>query len=285
MQAEVRVAFHRYNDVWTDDGTRQLGRPELLTMMQTIIDTQIQISKAAGKSFYGIKIIFTALRSGSIEDMEYVMDEAIEIKAQFPSLICGFDMAGQEDAGFPLTHWIPSLLKMRAKIEARGLDLPFIFHAGETLSHGTETDGNLYDALLLNTKRIGHGFSIVQHPLLMEMCKTRGVAIEICPISNEVLGLCPGVRSHPMTPLLAMGVPCTINSDDPGVFNSTLSHDFYQVLTGSEEMDLMGWRVLIEWSFEYSCMSKEEKRERIEVFRGEWEEFCKDIIKKYGQFV
>jgi len=37
-------------------------------------------------------------------------------------------------------------------------EIPFIFHAGETLGDGTEADNNLYDAILLGTKRIGHGF-------------------------------------------------------------------------------------------------------------------------------
>lgn len=30
-------------------------------------------------------------------------------------------------------------------------------------------------------------FSLAKHPLLMQMCKERGVAIEVCPISNEIL--------------------------------------------------------------------------------------------------
>ncbi|KAG9191576.1 adenosine deaminase CECR1 [Alternaria panax] len=281
--AEIRVAFHRYNDVWTDDGTHTIPRPELLKLMNDIIKSEVATAAAAGKTFYGVKIIFSALRSGKMEDMEYVMDECIALKQEYPELICGFDMCGQEDAGYPLTHWVPSLLQMRSKCDELGVDLPFVLHAGETLSHGTETDGNLFDALLLNSKRIGHGFSIAQHPLLMEMCKTRGVAIEVCPISNEVLGLCPGVRSHPMTPLLAFGVPCTINSDDPGVFSSSLSHDFYQTMIGSESMDLAGWRKLIEWSFEYSCMSSEEKTTRLAVFKTEWEAFCEGIVDEYSE--
>lgn len=48
-------------------------------------------------------------------------------------------------------------------------------------------DENLYDAMLLGTKRIGHGFSLVKHPKLMAMCRERGVALEVCPISNEIL--------------------------------------------------------------------------------------------------
>lgn len=38
-----------------------------------------------------------------------------------------------------------------------GLDVPLILHAGETLGDGDITDDNVYDAILLGTKRIGHG--------------------------------------------------------------------------------------------------------------------------------
>lgn len=105
---------------------------------------------------------------------------------------------------------------MREKITALGLDLPFILHAGETHDHGGETDSNLYDAILLGTKRIGHGFSITKHPLLMQLCKERNIAIETCPLSNEILGLNPTTKTNHLPVLLSNGVPCTINSDDPG---------------------------------------------------------------------
>jgi adenosine deaminase CECR1 len=125
-------------------------------------------------------------------------------------------MQGQEDTGYPLSHWIPELLAMRTKINELQLDLPFIFHAGETHDHGGETDSNLYDAILLGTKRIGHGFSLTKHPLLMQICKERDIAVETCPISNEVLGLCGSVKEHHLPILMANCVPCTVNSDDPG---------------------------------------------------------------------
>lgn len=127
-----------------------------------------------------------------------------------------FDLQGQEDSGLPLKHWIPELLEMRARVKALGLDLPFIFHAGETLDHGGDTDSNLFDAILLGTKRIGHGFSLIKHPLLMQLCKERNIAIETCPLSNEVLGLCPTTKTHHLPILLSNCVPCTVNSDDPG---------------------------------------------------------------------
>ncbi|TFB00610.1 Adenosine deaminase CECR1-A, partial [Trichoderma ghanense] len=177
MYAEIRVALNYGFAIKSDDGTRELKQKEALQILQQVFREETPKIHAAEHVFYAVKVIYACMRSSSREAMLWCMDNCIEMKQLFPDLICAFDMQGQGDMGHPLSYWVPDLLEMCARITALNLDLPFIFHAGETLDHGT------------CTKRIGHGFSITKHPLLMQICKEREIAIETCPISNEVLGL------------------------------------------------------------------------------------------------
>jgi adenosine deaminase CECR1 len=134
-------------------------------------------------------------------------------------------LVGSEDRGRPLRDFVKELLEFREKCNREVLDIPFLFHCGETLDTGSSTDQNLFDAILLNSKRIGHGYALPKHPEAMRLIKEKGIALEICPISNEVLGLCPTIRGHTLPILLANNVPCTVNSDNGTFYRSvTAAH-------------------------------------------------------------
>lgn len=103
------------------------------------------------------------------------------------------------------------------------IEIPFMFHAGETLldlgGSKNPDNSNLYDAVILNAKRIGHGCSLLKHPVLMEEFRKKNICIELCPTSNELLHLCRNVKEHPYPEMLAAGLECTINSDNPSLFH------------------------------------------------------------------
>ena len=97
-----------------------------------------------------------------------------------------------------------------------------MFHAGETLldtaGSALPQNSNLYDALLLGAKRISHGYAIMRHPQLIQQYKANNICIELCPISNEALHLCRNIKEHKYPDMLAQGLHCSINSDNPSMF-------------------------------------------------------------------
>ncbi|EXL91803.1 hypothetical protein NOF04DRAFT_16620 [Fusarium oxysporum II5] len=118
----------------------------------------------------------------------------------------------------------------------------------------------------------------------MQLCKEKNIAIETCPISNEVLGLCPTTKTYHLPILLSNCVPCIINSDDPGSWRArVLSHDFYQALTGANNLSIPGLRAIAEWSVEDSCMSSGMQKKLYKDLEESWIMFCQWIIDTYGQ--
>lgn len=157
--------------------------------------------------------------------------------------------------------------------------MPFVFHAGETLGDGDETDDNLFDALLLGTKRIGHGFSLIKHPRLMALYRERQVAVEVCPCSNEALRYTPSIVNHPVLALLNHGVPVVISNDDPQVFgNAGLTFDLFQLANGSEAAGLMSLGVLARGSIQHSLMADDEKARCFAAWDRQWDAFLRDLV-------
>lgn len=224
------------------------------------------------------------------------------MKLAFPEIIAGYDLVGQEDMGRPLVDVTPELFWFKKRCLENGVDIPFFFHAGECLGDGDETDQNLFDAIVLGTRRIGHGFSLFKHPLLMDMVKTKKILVESCPISNEVLRLTSSIKAHPLPALLARGVPCALSNDDPAILghrDNGVTHDFWQALQGWENLGLAGLGSLAENSVRWAAFEDQTAKEWIkeikdgvhgEGIRGsrlrewttEWNKFCEWVVMEYA---
>ncbi|KAI4136090.1 MAG: hypothetical protein LQ347_000080 [Umbilicaria vellea] len=256
-----------------------------------------------GNGFWGCRFIWTTLRSFGKRNIIGSMKDCISAKQAHPDLIAGFDLVGQEDMGRPLADLTPELFWFRKRCVEERLEIPFFFHAGECLGDGDETDENLFDAILLGTRRIGHGFSLYKHPLLIEQVKAKTILIESCPISNEVLRLTSSVLSHPLPALLARGVPCSLSNDDPAILGHSkngLTHDFWQALQGWENLGLEGIGSLAENSVRYAAFAPDQttqewvrdiknglsghgiRASRMHEWRTEWNSFCEWIVMEFA---
>lgn len=270
-----------------------------------VFEEELAAFKASdnGKAFWGATIIWTSIRAFDQRAIIEDMDACITAKLAFPNIISGYDLVGLEDAGRPLKDLLPELFWFRKQCAEEGVEIPFFFHAGETLGDGSDADQNIFDAILLGTRRIGHGYSLYKHPLLIDMVKERRILVESCPVSNEVLRLCSSVLSHPLPALLARGVSCALSNDDPAILGqdtSGMTHDFWQALQGWENLGLAGLGSLAENSIRWSAFEEENaaswaagvkeaslgsgrKADRLKEWAVEWEKYCLWIVTEFGE--
>ena len=111
-------------------------------------------------------------------------------------MVSGFDMVNEEDYNMKLDDFLEQIYTAKLKYGDR---FNVIFHAGESYSR---TNTELFDAVLLGTKRIGHGFNLIMHPNLVDVIKEKKMCLECCPVSNKVLGYVTDLRLHPVRSLL-----------------------------------------------------------------------------------
>lgn len=153
-----------------------------------------------------------------------------------------------------------------------------ILHAGESVD---KNNNNLVDAVLLGTKRIGHGFALAKHPHLQEIVKKEKICIECCPVSNIVLGYTLDLRTHPVRAFLHQGIPVSISPDDPGFFDAEgVTLDYVYVFM-AWDLDLADLKQLCVNSLDYSLISDEEKERLRPLFHERWQRFLEFVRSKY----
>jgi adenosine/AMP deaminase-like protein len=71
--------------------------------------------------------------------------------------------------------------------------------------------------------RIGHGVLLLDDADTVELLREHGICLDMCPVSNTRLGVWDWTRSSPAARAMRLGLPVTINSDDPVLFGAGLA--------------------------------------------------------------
>ncbi len=129
-------------------------------------------------------------------------------------LVAGVFLAGPEE-GNPVERYAGTFGRLR------DAGLPVEIHAGEWC--GPES---VWDALEHGRpQRIGHGVAVFDDPRLLDRVRSERIHVEMCPTSNVRTGAVRRIEDHPIGRAHALGLTFSINTDDPGAFECTLTDE------------------------------------------------------------
>lgn len=138
----------------------------------------------------------------------------------------------------------------------RAAGLPGVPHAGETV--GPES---IWGALKsLHAVRIGHGVHCMEDPELVKVLRDQQIPLEVCPTSNICLKQFPRLEDHPLPRMLQEGLLVTLNSDDPPMFNTTLTEEYLRTARAFH-FEAETYEMLVLNALKVSFLPAEEKKD------------------------
>ncbi|GAB1603701.1 adenosine deaminase-like isoform X1 [Argonauta hians] len=197
---EVRFAPH----ILADD-TKNLSARDAVKI---VVDT---IKSCCDKYSIKIKVILCIMRNMP-ETAKEVLDLCSEFKDDG---VVGIDVAGAE---FTTPPEIVEVFK-----KAHDLGIHRTAHAGEI--GGPANVKQAVDDMLV--ERVGHGYHVLQDDQLYKQVRTDGIHLETCLTSSFRTDAYSGdLQHHPITTFSKDDINFSLNTDDPSVFATCMTHDY-----------------------------------------------------------
>ena len=165
-----------------------------------------------------VRWILDAVRNFGPEHVARVAESALRWK---DAGVVAFGIGGLEEQG-------PAALFRATFDKVRAAGLHVTVHAGET--DGPESIRAALDAL--GAERIGHGLAAFRDPELVARLAEHRIALEVCPTSNLRTGALAqqtgsdDLKRHPLFDYVRGGLRVTLNTDDPGFFDTDLNREY-----------------------------------------------------------
>lgn len=167
----------------------------------------------AGERDTGVKANAVGIlsRHYGVDICQQELDAILAFKNDFVAV----DLAGDE-GGFPAPLFVDHFKRVR------DAGLHVTIHAGEA-----DGPASVWSAIKdLGAERIGHGFRSIEDPKLVDYLAASDIGLEACPTSNLHISAVADYASHPVKPLADQGVMVCLNTDDPGISNIDIAHEY-----------------------------------------------------------
>src|SRR5436190_5361611 len=188
-----------------------MAEPHALDMAEVIEGVVAGIAEGVEATGVRVKLIGILSRTYGAEICHKELEALLAHRANFVAL----DLAGDE-ANFPAPLFVDHFKK------GRDAGWRITVHAGE--AGGPQS---VWDAIrLLGAERIGHCTRALEDPKLTDYLLENRIPIEANLTSNVHTSTVPSLASHPLRQMMARGLVCSINTDDPGLSAIDLRHEF-----------------------------------------------------------
>lgn len=207
-----------------------------------------------------LKYIFDAVRQWGAKSAMQVARIAAELRS--PDIVA-YGIGGDE-LGLPTKDLCP----VYDYVGSQGMHR--LIHAGEI--GGPEIVRESIE--LLGVERIDHGISVMRDERTMDFIAARNIPLDLCPTSNLRTGALArqinkptaSYTQHPLPLLMRRGLPVNLSSDDPAMFETSLTQEYAHV----QDMGVTRAEIiqLAEAGFAHAFLPADEKQSMLDQFRS-----------------